>query len=234
MGAEPYFTTLLLRRFRRYELVLTNGFGNPDGENEVRLVGRDETVELRYKRFNLEEDDLPPGHFSVVLCCEVIEHMALDPLRGLATLNRSLEPGGTLVLTTPNACRLDVAMNALAGVHSPGDQYSAYGPYGRHNREYTPRELRQLLEHAGFDVEVLHTADAGAAPTGSHSIAPLQAAVVGTLSAARWALTALGRLPGPPAGLGSYSFVRAKKARAPNLLKPAWLYRSYPAEDVSA
>jgi SAM-dependent methyltransferase len=225
--------TLLLRRFRRYELLLTNGFGDPDRDNEVKLVDRQGEVGLRYRNYNLEEDELPAERFVVVLCCEVIEHLTRDPLRGLATLNRSLEPGGTLVLTTPNACRLPVVVNARAGVHAAGDQYSAYGPYGRHNREYSPVELRQLLEHAGFDVEVFYTADMDFDAVRRRARAPLQAVLARALVGARWAFTALDLLHGPPSGLGASSFVRTRKARAPDLLKPAWLYRSYPVDEVS-
>jgi SAM-dependent methyltransferase len=233
VGADPYFTTLLLRRFRRYDLSLTNGFGDPVRGNMATLVGREGEVCLPYRRFNLEGDDLPAGQFAVVLCCEVIEHMTLDPLRGLATLNRALEPGGTLVLTTPNAARIGVVLSAVAGIHSSYDQSSAYGPYGRHNREYTPRELRQLLEHAGFDVEVCYTSDVNHAATGMRAASVLQSVVELGVRLTRWVLSALRRMPGPAAGLEFYLFVRARKVRPPSLLKPAWLYRSYPSDEVS-
>jgi len=39
------------------------------------------------------------------------------------------------------------------------DPYSGYGPYGRHNREYTAAELRELLTNTGFEVERLTTRD---------------------------------------------------------------------------
>lgn len=39
--------------------------------------------------------------FEVVLCTEVIEHVA-SPMQGVAELARVLQPGGVLVLTTPN------------------------------------------------------------------------------------------------------------------------------------
>jgi hypothetical protein len=39
------------------------------------------------------------------------------------------------------------------------DQYSGYGVYGRHNREYTLPEVKQLLTGNGFTVETSFTAD---------------------------------------------------------------------------
>ena len=41
------------------------------------------------------------------------------------------------------------------------DNYSAYGPYGRHNREYMPNEIGQLLIRLGFEVKQLFTSDIG-------------------------------------------------------------------------
>jgi hypothetical protein len=37
--------------------------------------------------------------------------------------------------------------------------YSGYGPYGRHNHEYTQAELPSLLERCGFVPEIAYTAD---------------------------------------------------------------------------
>ncbi len=238
IGADPYFTTALLRRFRGYELFLTNGFGERERDNAFRWPGVDGRGEvLTFARFNLKEDSLPwpAGTFDVVLCCEVIEHMTADPARALATLNEALRPGGTLVLTTPNAARLGTATGAMAGVHAVHDHYSAYGPYGRHNREYTPGEMSSLLRHAGFEIETAFTADV--APPAQQGSSPALRAVQGLagwmLSAARWALTALGVLPGPPAGLGAYMFFRARKVGPPSPKKPSWLYRSFPAEEMA-
>ena len=239
VGAAPYFTTALLRSFRGYDLHLTNGFGSSAVPNRVTLPVRGGSpVELDFSPFNLEVDPPPlgEGSFDVVLCCEVIEHMTTDPVGALANLNRALRPGGCLVLTTPNAARLGVVVNAMAGVHSMHDQYSAYGPYGRHNREYTPSEMEALLQQAGFEIEEAFTSDVvPPARRGPYAALRIPHAAVGrAVAAARWILSRLGLLPGKPAGLGAYMFFRARKARAPGLRKPGWLYRSYapdPAED---
>jgi SAM-dependent methyltransferase len=222
IGAQPHFTTLLLRRFRRYDLVLTNYYGDGTAGGTHTLESGGERVALPYVSFDLEHDPLPfpAASFDVTLCCEVIEHMTNDPLRALARVNESLRPGGTLVLSTPNATRVHQVWRALAGEDGFHDQFSAYGPYGRHNREYTPHEIASLLETAGFDIDELYTANVR--PSGRPAAEALAGLVVGAARALRR----------QPAHLGEYTFVRAVRRRPPDARKPAWLYRSYPPGEV--
>ncbi len=226
VGADPYFTTLLLRRFRpSARLTLTNGFGDALHGNRVELVGPDGTpVDLEYSRFNMETDPLPfaPGSFDTVLCCEVLEHMTMDPLAALTRINEALRPGGTLVLTTPNAARWQNVVRVLAG-RTVEDQYSAYGPYGRHNREYTVDEVRALATRAGFAVETWYTADVG----GPAARRPSAKGAVRAMTTA-----ALAVYPGRARRLGFYTFARLKKVSDAGSVKPGWLYKSYPSSEM--
>jgi SAM-dependent methyltransferase len=230
IGADPYFTTLLLRRFRQYELFLTNGAAPSPLDNSTELIGSGgDSVALRYAAFNMEADELPyPGRFDVVLCCEVLEHMTQDPLRALVTINRSLRPGGALVLSTPNAARAGVVFTAAAGLPLY-DAYSAYGPYGRHNREYTPSEVKKLLEHAGFRVEEEFVADVHPRPKGIKGVA--MGAARAALACARVAWSAVSGHHAE--GIGAYAFFRAVKLTEPAPGRPRWLYRSYPEHELS-
>ena len=81
--------------------------------------------------------------FDFVLFCEIIEHLLMNPLHALREIHRVLEPGGLLVLTTPNVARLGNVLRWSRG-DNIYDPYSGFGPYGRHNREYTLHELDRL------------------------------------------------------------------------------------------
>lgn len=76
------------------------------------------------------------GSFGAVVCIETIEHVE-DDAGLLAEFARVLEPGGHLVISTP-----DAATKAAAG----------RGPNPYHVREYTEHELAELVEAAGYEV----------------------------------------------------------------------------------
>jgi len=166
IGSTPYFLTLLMKHFRLYELELSNFFGQTTLDSSViyeAIVDNPEYGEyhrLSYRQFNIERQPFPYGNetFDGIVFCEVLEHLTADPMVALIEMHRVLKPSGWLVVTTPNAAwyeniaRLWQARN----IYPP---YSAHGPYGRHNREYTLPELQSLLEWLGFDIERIESRD---------------------------------------------------------------------------
>lgn len=220
IGASPYFMTRLLRKFRRYDLSLVNyfGVGYEQASREV-MVSEDDRIVMEFTSANIERDTLPfdDETFDVVLLCEVLEHFTNDPLRALLQLHRVLKTGGRLILTTPNVARLANVTRLIEGGSNLYDPYSGFGPYGRHNREYTRQEIIQLLEYLGFQIEQIFTSDVHA--NDAH-------------------------LYGDPAqfihlvqhrrdDLGQYIFAEATKSEASSpLKKPKWLYRNYPPEEL--
>jgi len=222
VGANPYFTTLLLRRFRPgLELSFVNYFGPGASSGTQTLVfpgfdGTEETIDLPFENVNVEAEQLPyeAASFDYVIFCEVLEHMTNEPVAALLELKRVLKPGGTMVLTTPNAARLENVIAFIEG-RNMYDQYSGYGPYGRHNREYTRHELHMLMEHCGFDVEISYTANV-------HPDLPPQVVDPGMIAAV------LRQVPNREHDLGQYLFTRWVNSRAAKQGLPRWLYRSHP------
>jgi SAM-dependent methyltransferase len=76
--------------------------------------------------------------FDVVGAFDVVEHLP-DDLRILRSFHAMLRPGGMLLLTVP-------AYRSL---------WSYFDEASHHCRRYEPRDLRQKLDQAGFEVEFL-------------------------------------------------------------------------------
>jgi SAM-dependent methyltransferase len=116
--------------------------------------------------FDAEKDryPYPDGYFDTVLACEIFEHFLHDPMHMLVESSRVLINGGTLVLTTPNVASYTAVARALEMSENP-QLYSKYpDPRGQysdtevgHMREYTPAELRDAVQAAGFEIVYLFT-----------------------------------------------------------------------------
>jgi SAM-dependent methyltransferase len=222
LGSNPYFTTHLLEHYTDLDLTLANYYGQTGSFDETVSYlphAGPERVEVQRSgaAFNVEEDEFPypSDSFDVVLFCEMLEHLLMNPLATLREIHRVLKPGGALILTTPNVARID---NVMAMVHGANiyDPYSGYGPYGRHNREYTRHELHRLLDFAGFDVDLSFTADGH--PYDPHRW-PRRHAVHPLIEYRR-------------EDLGHYLFVRARAVRTPREGLPGFLYRSWPDDAI--
>ena len=160
IGSQPYYTSILITKFTDYHLHCTNYFGETKGTDTHRMrnTSTGEVLEFDYVNCNIEEDSPHSLQFDVVLCCEVIEHLTMDPVGALIRMKEMLKPNGYLVLTTPNVNRLENVAKMLGGVNIH-DPYSAYGVYGRHNREFNEHELYLMLTHLGFQIEAMFSSD---------------------------------------------------------------------------
>lgn len=225
LGANPYFTTMLLERFTKLELSLANYFGTfqtglhtqdvtyADANNSTR-----KTKTFSYQHFNVENDPFPyiDGEFDVVIFAEIIEHLLNDPCKVIREIKRVLKPGGTLIVTTPNVTRLENVARLISG-ENIYDPYSGYGPYGRHNREYNRHELVTLLQFEGFDVTVHFTAD----------VHENRAAAYVDLNYLK------DKLGFRKNDLGQYLFLKATNTTRTSRKVPSWLYRSLPPEQLA-
>jgi SAM-dependent methyltransferase len=225
LGANPYFTTMLLERFTRVELSLANYLGPLSACLHTQDVfytdpdsGTRNTKTFSYRNFNVENEPFPytDGEFDVIIFAEIIEHLLNDPCKVLREIKRVLKPGGTLIVTTPNVARLENVARLISG-ENIYDPYSGYGPYGRHNREYTRQELVTLLQFVGFDVKENFTAD----------VHKNRAAAYADLNELRE------KLEFRKEDLGQYLFLKATNTSRASDKLPSWLYRSLPPEQLA-
>ena len=224
LGSNPYFTTLLLREFTELRMTLANYFGPQFAARTTQNVvwsdpqtDQRHSKDLEFYHFSIESEPFPfPDEaFDVVLFCEIIEHLQVDPVGALRKIKRVLKPGGRLILTTPNVSRLENVARMIAGVNIY-DPYSGYGAYGRHNREYNKHELYLMMEYCGFELENMFTADVHANPSGE--FCPLDKLV--------------DLLRHREHDLGQYIFARCRNSRPARTKLPSWLYRSYPETEL--
>jgi SAM-dependent methyltransferase len=130
------------------------------------IDGKD--VQSTFLTLNFEDEaiPLPDESLDLVLCCEVIEHMDVDPMFLMAELNRVLKPGGTLLLTTPNSASSQNVWKIINGYrpHFFMQYTKDRSPY-RHNFEYDVHGIRTLTEAAGFSCVSMETVDTFGEPS---------------------------------------------------------------------
>jgi SAM-dependent methyltransferase len=135
-------------------------------DEKVITISGKEAFRCKVDLFDAEKDRYPyeGGRYETVLACEIFEHLIHDPMHMLLEMRRVLEEGGTLLLTTPNVASFTAVARALEQSGNP-QLYSKFAdPRGEfadteipHVREYTPKELREAVESAGFEVVNLFT-----------------------------------------------------------------------------
>ncbi len=164
MGAYLHITPALKSKLGYGEV--RGCYYGPKGRVDDRSATSEsgEHFECKIDLFDAECDEFPykDEYFSTILCCELIEHLPNDPMHMMMEIHRVLKTGGHLVLTTPNITSLRAVAGILQGFHPM--LFPAYirpresgEVEARHAREYTPNEVKALLENSGFEVTLLET-----------------------------------------------------------------------------
>lgn len=217
IGSNPYYMTLLMHKYTNYSVDCSNYFGEQNTIKSQTLVDRNgEKLDIPFKNINIETADVSEykDKYDMVLCCEVIEHMVESPMKAIKNIKSMLKKDGYLILSTPNVNRLENVARMIQGSNIY-DPFSGYGIYGRHNREYNKHELAQILQHMGFEIEVMFSSNV-------HEEYAFNYVNRDVLE------QAISCIPNRKYDLGQYIFLRAKNvAPIKEDKKLEWLYRSY-------
>jgi SAM-dependent methyltransferase len=121
-----------------------------------RMSGVFDAAGIPAHRVDVERHDLPfpDASFDLVLFCEILEHLRINPLRPFREIRRVLAPGGSVVVSVPNITPL-MRLRFLRGKDYQGDPVTEFekletrGHMG-HFRLYSRSELNRILEYHGF------------------------------------------------------------------------------------
>jgi ubiquinone/menaquinone biosynthesis C-methylase UbiE len=149
-----------------YYLHLLSNIGTP-----LKLAGTDfDKAGLTKARQNLGKN-IPLYHadlmkrlpfktntFDKIVMSEVAEHLPND-IRGLKEVRRVLKPDGILALTVPNHNYplfwdpINWLLEHFLGTHISSGFFA--GLWNQHERLYTPEEIKEVVEKAGFKVNTI-------------------------------------------------------------------------------
>lgn len=174
IGAKPFVLSYMLDR-AGFDYT---GIGVSSGEKDLRkdqtlacsvspasnkpfhtvLNDGKKQIPLKLYETNIELNDWPFANctFDGMIWTETLEHLTSDPAFAWQQANRVLKNNGVLIFSVPNALYWIRAVQLLLGKNID-DPYSWHGPFGRHNRLYTAKEIRSLAQLHGFKVISLQT-----------------------------------------------------------------------------
>lgn len=163
LGTTYLFPQIMLDSmgFKRVD-VTDFSLATDDGTIEIPLPFDPKKRKIRAFNVDLEKTPIPCAdeEYDLVICFEVIEHMEIDPMHLMSEINRVLAPGGLAYITTPNSTSARNVFKILRGF-APHFfmKYSKGRTYHRHNIEYAPHQLVDLVKSAGFSIRKLWTED---------------------------------------------------------------------------
>lgn len=132
---------------------------------------------LDVRKNDIETEPVPfaAQTFAAVVFNELFEHLRINPIATLREMHRVLQPGGVLLLSTPNLRSFRGIRNLLfrnqghacsAGIYSQYEKLETLGHMG-HVREYTTRDVSDFLGRIGFRVDkVIYRGGHGRGPVG--------------------------------------------------------------------
>jgi SAM-dependent methyltransferase len=130
-------------------------------DNFLQSARNGEKYFFHVDRFDVEGAfPYPDASFDIVIFTEVLEHLSRDPSQTMSEINRIMKVGGFLVLSTPNCASARSVLRILRG-GNPNiyPVYQRQPSTDRHNHEYVPWEVRELLKLNGYTLSVFKTVD---------------------------------------------------------------------------
>jgi len=100
------------------------------------------------------------GSFDIIVCTEILEHIAFNPVAFWKRVWHLLSTNGIIYLTTPNSFRIRALFKALIrlarleGLGLPVDDVLSVITYGHHWKEYSSGEIKKYFGQLSPDFVV--------------------------------------------------------------------------------
>jgi SAM-dependent methyltransferase len=157
IGTSKVYPLVLQELVPNLQVHVTDYDLTKPAKGSLTLTAGERTRKVPVYRVNLETTAIPAEDetFDYVVCGEIIEHMEQDPMFLMSEINRVLKPKGVLILTTPNIASSRGITAMLRGLEPYFYmQYRKAGTLDRHNYEYSPFSISQVMKASGFSGKV--------------------------------------------------------------------------------
>jgi 2-polyprenyl-3-methyl-5-hydroxy-6-metoxy-1,4-benzoquinol methylase len=164
-GRSRFEKTKKLLNNEKVERILDIGCGNGFFLREIAagaekygidIVDIEKPNDFFYVQANLEHGfPFANESFDTLIAGEMIEHL-LNTDNFVRECYRILEPGGCLIMTTPNLCSLKNLFLLIQGKQPIAVDFSVEEGVG-HIRAFSPESLQRILGKAGFVIVGLYT-----------------------------------------------------------------------------
>jgi 2-polyprenyl-3-methyl-5-hydroxy-6-metoxy-1,4-benzoquinol methylase len=127
----------------------------PFVDERLKKYGIEKIVENNLEQFDSIES--VEGSFQLVLFTEILEHITFNPIRFWKRVYHSLNSGGVIYLTTPNAFSLPGLLRSLKnlltlkGIGISIDDVFSKVTYGHHWKEYSVSEIKRYFAFMSAD-----------------------------------------------------------------------------------
>jgi SAM-dependent methyltransferase len=164
VGSYGSLVPALIDIFNVSNITLTEPLheNKPSSEDSFLKNARNgERYSFHVDRFDIEGAfPFSDASFDIVIFTEVLEHLSRDPSHTMSEINRITKLGGCIVLSTPNCASMRSVLRILRG-GNPNIYpiYQRKPSTDRHNHEYVPWEIRELLKLSGYTLSTFKTID---------------------------------------------------------------------------
>lgn len=132
------------------------------GKPHVKRAAKAMGASIRPKKRMEKADgliEMADDSVDIVLFCEVIEHLAFNPIPFWKQVYRVLRPGGRIIVTTPNAFYYRSLATHIERIKSgiciglPVSRIMEVGTYGHHWKEFSLEELQAYYSFLSPDFD---------------------------------------------------------------------------------